>query len=301
MNTVSNEIPNSFNARTNQSAKAMARPFYWSVRRELWENRYVTIVPLAVAAVALFGFLIATIGRGLAIQDLAMRRAVLAEPYHFVTALVMGAAFIVGIFYSLDALHGERRDRSILFWKSLPVSDLTTVLSKLTIPIVFLPLFSFGIVVVAQFTMFCLGSIAMLGSGMNVGSLWAPLFHDLMMLLYHLFTVHMLWYAPIYAWVVLVSGWARRAVFLWAALPALALFAIEKIAFRTDHILNFLEYRLSGPEPFDMAGSHGAAMDNMANLSLAKFLSTPGLWAGLAFAALFLFAAARLRRQQGPI
>jgi ABC-2 type transport system permease protein len=301
MNTQSNEIPNSFNARTNQSAKAMTRPFYWSVRRELWENRSVAIVPLAVAAVALFGFLIATIGRALATPDLVQRRAVLGEPYHFVSALIMGAAFIVGIFYSLDALHGERRDRSILFWKSLPVSDLTTVLSKLSIPIVFLPLFSFAIVVVAQLTMFCLSSLAMLGSGMNIGSLWAPLFRDLMMLLYHLLTVHMLWYAPLYAWMVLVSGWARRAVFLWAGLPPLAVFAIEKIAFRTDHFLNFLEYRLSGPEPFDMAGSHLSAMDGVANLSLAKFLTIPGLWAGLAFAALFLFAAARLRRQQGPI
>jgi ABC-2 type transport system permease protein len=301
MNTQSNEHADSFNSGANPSAQTATRPFYWSVRRELWENRYVTIVPLAVAAVALFGFLIATIGRALAIQDLAMRRAVLAEPYHFVTALIMGAAFTVGIFYSLDALHGERRDRSILFWKSLPVSDLTTVLSKLSVPLVFLPLFSFAIVVVAQLTMFFLSSVAMLGSGVNLGSLWAPLFQDLMMLLYHLFTVHMLWYAPIYAWIVLVSGWARRAVFLWAALPALALFAIEKISFRTDHILNFLEYRLSGPEPFDMAGAHAAAMEGMANVSLAKFLSTPGLWAGLALAALFLFAAARLRRQQGPI
>ena len=50
--------------------------------------------------------------------------------------------FIVGVFYCLDALHGERRDRSILFWKSLPVSDLTTVLSKVTIPLVVLPLVS---------------------------------------------------------------------------------------------------------------------------------------------------------------
>ena len=47
--------------------------------------------------------------------------------------------FIVGIFYCLDALHGERRDRSILFWKSLPVSDLTTVLSKVFVPLAILP------------------------------------------------------------------------------------------------------------------------------------------------------------------
>ena len=63
----------------------------------------------------------------------------------------MGTTFIVGIFYCLDALYGERRDRSILFWKSLPVSDLTTVLSKASIPLVVLPLLAFAITVVTQF------------------------------------------------------------------------------------------------------------------------------------------------------
>ena len=61
--------------------------------------------------------------------------------------MIMFTAFIVGMFYCLDALHGERRDRSILFWKSLPVSDLTTVLSKATIPLVVLPLLTFAIIV----------------------------------------------------------------------------------------------------------------------------------------------------------
>ena len=61
--------------------------------------------------------------------------------------------FIVGVFYCLDALHGERRDRSILFWKSLPVSDLTTVLSKAIIPLAVLPLITFALSVCVQVTM----------------------------------------------------------------------------------------------------------------------------------------------------
>ncbi len=277
------------------------RPFYWLVQRELWENRYLYVLPLAVAGIALFAFLIATIGRALATPDLAQRRAVLEEPYHFVSALIMGAAFIAGIFYSLEALHGERRDRSILFWKSLPISDLTTVLSKASIPIVFLPLFSFAIVVLAQLIMLSLSSLAMLGSGMSASALWPQLFQNLMMLLYHLFTVHMLWYAPIYAWMLLVSGWAKRAVFLWAALPFVAIGVVEKIAFRASHFTSWLGYRLSGPEPFDMETSSKVPMESMSHLSLARFLSTPGLWVGLIFAALFLYGAARQRRYQGPI
>ena len=79
----------------------------------------------------------------------------------------MAAAFIVAIFYCLDALHGERRDRSILFWKSLPVSDLTTVLSKASIPLVVIPLLTFAITVVTQFIMLLLSTAVLLGSGVE--------------------------------------------------------------------------------------------------------------------------------------
>ncbi len=135
----------------------------------------------------------------------------------------MVTAFIVGIFYCLDALHGERRDRSILFWKSLPVSDLTTVLSKASIPLVVLPLLAF-----VDHRRHAVDHAAAeqpwscWASGLSVATLWThlPLFQMSLMLLYHLLAVHGLWYAPIYGWLLLVSGWARRAPFLWACLAA---------------------------------------------------------------------------------
>jgi ABC-2 type transport system permease protein len=89
---------------------------YWSVRRELWEHRSIYIAPLAAAAVFLLAFL-----TGLTLSP-AHRHQPLDIPYEFAAALIMGTGFIVGIFYSLDALYGERRDRSILFWKSLGCS-----------------------------------------------------------------------------------------------------------------------------------------------------------------------------------
>src|SRR6476660_5847829 len=92
------------------AAMSATRPIYWSVRRELWENRSIYIAPLAVAGVTLFGFMIATLGRALSVRDLAQRRAVLEEPYTFASLVLMFTTFIVGIFYCLDALHGERRD-----------------------------------------------------------------------------------------------------------------------------------------------------------------------------------------------
>jgi len=213
----------------------------------------------------------------------------------------MGTGLIVGVFYTLDSLYGERRDRSILFWKSLPVSDLITVLSKLTIPIVILSLLSFVITIATQFIMLLLGSIILLGSGVNIATLWtqASFIHVSLVLLYHLLTVHGLWYAPLYGWLLLVSAWAPRAPFLWAFLPPFVICGVEKIAFNTAHLLTLLQYRLLGPG--DAMAPHSAPSDFMASLIPTHFFSTPGLWTGLALAAVFLAAAVRLRRYQGPI
>ena len=302
MSNQSNAMPESFGPQGTAPATMLAtRPMYWAIRREVWEYRSIYIAPLAVAGLALLGFVIATIGRAMASPTLAQRRAVLEEPYHFATALILGSAFIVGFFYSLDALHGERRDRSILFWKSLPVSDFTTVLAKASIPLVVLPLLSFVIVGATQLIMLLLSSAVLLGNGVGVGTLWSQSSLFLMALLYHLVTVHMLWYAPIYGWLLLVSGWARRVAFLWAGLPLLAIGVVEKIAFNTTHFAAWLKYRFTGPEAFDLGGHGSAAMGSMTHFSLGTFLSTPGLWFGLIVAAAFFAAAIRQRRYQGPI
>ena len=154
MNTPSNAVPESplDSQVIAPAAMPATRPLYWSVRRELWENRSIYVAPLAVAAVILFGFLISTIHlpdrmRARLLLDPAKQRAAIQMPYDAAAFLILLTAFIVGVFYCLDALHGERRDRSILFWKSLPVSDLTTVLSKAGVPLMVLPLLIFPIIV----------------------------------------------------------------------------------------------------------------------------------------------------------
>jgi ABC-2 type transport system permease protein len=279
------------------------RRVYWLVRRELWEHRSIYIAPLAAAAIFLFGFLIALPHHMHGVRTVDRAHEVLHTTYELAAALIMGTALIVGIFYSLDALYGERRDRSILFWKSLPVSDLATVLSKVTIPLVILPLLSFAIAVATQFVMLLLSSAVLLGSGVSVGALWARMsfFHVSLMMLYHILTVHGLWYAPIYGWLLLVSAWAPRAPFIWAFLPPFVIWGVEKIAFGTSHFLSMLQYRLVGPEPSISTAPHGTMTDMVSALTPAEFLGTPGLWIGLAVAAIFLAAAVRLRRYREPI
>jgi ABC-2 type transport system permease protein len=304
MNTPSNVMPES-SVESQAIAPAQvpaARRMYWSIRRELWEYRSIYVAPLAAAAIFLFGFLIALPHHMHGVKTLEQAHKVLDTPYELAAGLIMGTAFIVGIFYSLDALYGERRDRSILFWKSLPVSDLTTVLSKLAIPLIILPLLSFAIAVATQFVMLLLSSVVLLGSGLDVGALWARMsfFHMSLMLLYHIVTVHGLWYAPLYGWLLLISAWAPRAPFIWAFLPPFVIWGLEKIVFQTSHFLAMLQYRLTGPEP-SAAAPHGTVMEIISALSLAQFLTTPGLWIGLIIAAAFLFAAVRVRRYRGPI
>jgi ABC-2 type transport system permease protein len=306
MNTQSNAMTEpSIQAQGTPAAVSAARAMYWSVRRELWENRSIYIAPLAAGAVFLFGFAINMVTfrhrLGASLLDPAQQHDLLATRYELSGALIMGTALIVGIFYSLDALYGERRDRSILFWKSLPVSDLITVLSKLAIPLVILPLLSFAISLATQFLMLVLSSVILAGSGVNIAALWAEVsfFHVSLVLLYHLLTVHGLWYAPLYGWLLMVSAWARRAPFIWAVLPPFVISGVEKIAFNTTHFLMLLQERLVGPE--DAMAPHGAPKDFMATLMPDHFFGVPGLWIGLAMAAVFLFAAVRLRRYQGPV
>jgi ABC-2 type transport system permease protein len=310
MNTQSNGMHESplDSQRITPTVSSAIRPMYWSVRRELWENRSVYIAPLAVAAVFLFGFSIGTIGlphkmRAMAALDMAQQHEAVAKPYGIAALLIMGTAFIVGVFYCLEALHGERRDRSILFWKSMPVSDLTTVLSKASIPIVVIPLVSFAITIVTQWIMLLLSSAVLLGSGLSAATLWTqvPFVQMSLMLLYHLVAIHALWYAPLYAWLLLVSSWARRAAFLWAALPLLAIGVVEKIAFNTSYFAAMVQYRLTGGPKGIPFTTDNMAMDPMMHLSPGPFLISPGLWIGLAVAAAFLAAAVRIRRYRGPI
>ena len=311
MNTQTNELSESpLEPQPTAPAPISAtRPLYWSARRELWENRSIYMVPLIVAAVQVFGFAITTIGladrrRAVLLLDEAHQRAAIEQPYDLAAMMMIFIAFIVGVFYCLDALHSERRDRSILFWKSLPVSDLTTVLSKVTIPLVVLPLIAFAIVVCVQLVMVLETGVVLIFHGMSPGSTWAhvPMFQNWLVLLYGLAAVA-LWHAPIYGWLLLVSGWARRATFLWAVLPLIVIQIFEKITFGTSYFGSFVRHRLMGfaPHAFGFHGQGHPTIDSLSQLTPGTYLSSAGLWLGLLFAAAFIAAAVRLRRYRGPI
>ena len=112
-----------------------------------------------------------------------------------------------------------------------------------------------------------------------------------------------LWHAPIYGWLLLVSGWARRGTFLWAVLPLIAIQIFERITFGTSYFGLFIKHRVLGfaPNAFDFRGHANPTIDSLAQLTPGKYLSSTGLWIGLVVAVAFLAATIRLRRYRGPI
>jgi len=310
MNMETSALSESFEAQQVAPATlSLMHPFYWSVRRELWENRWIYVGQLAVAAVFLLVFFInmtvwLTKMRGLSTTDPEKYWEIVALPYNIGAGVMMGTLILMSLFYSADALYGERRDRSILFWKSLPVSDVSVVLAKASIPLVFLPLLTIAVTIAMHVLMLMISSVVLPASGMSVAPLWRELsILQLWGLLgYHIFLVHAIWPFPVYCWLLLISGWARRATLLWAALPVVAIGGIEKLVFHTSHFVHIIATRLiGGGAPADITSGEMFPTGPMTHLTPARYLGAPSLWVGLAVAAVFLFVAVRLRRYQDPV
>jgi ABC-2 type transport system permease protein len=307
MNTPSSSVPEKASQTIAPPAISPARLLYWSVRRELWENRSIYIAPLCAAGVVLLAFLVGLLHHAakgsLQTLDAAKQPWPIERPYEIVAVMILFTAFLTGVFYCLDALHGERRERTILFWKSLPVSDLTTVLSKACIPLVILPPITFAIIVATHCGMMFMSWGVRLMYGLSAA---APgqlsLSQEWLTVACGLF-VGSLWHAPIYGWLLLVSGWARRATFLWAFLPLIAIQIFEKIAFGTSYSAALLNRHFIGwlSGVFVPLGKGHMTMRPLTTLDPGAMLATPDLWLGLGVAALLIAAAVRLRRYREPI
>jgi ABC-2 type transport system permease protein len=288
-------------------AMVETRPMYWSIRREIWENRSIYIAPLLVAAFVMLGALFNTLRLPQRITKLsalneAQQRAAISTPFSAVVGSLIFTTFLVGVFYCLEALHTERRDRSILFWKSLPVSDRTTVLSKATIPLLVLPAIVVAIALTGHVVMIALTALILAPNPRGFALVFSHIkFFQMTFAMFYGLIAIVLWHAPIYCWFLLISGWARRAAILWAVLPLLVLAGMERAFVGTKLLFMILQNRMIGGVKlafvFPPKGTT-VAVDPLAHLTPERFLSAPGLWFGLLFAAACLAGAIRLRRQR---
>ncbi len=292
--------------RSNPLTLHPTEPFVWSIRREIWEFRSMYIAPVLAAAVFLIAFMATAVHlpgrlREAMAGDPMKMHELIQQPYNFAGLLLMGVTFLFSFYYCLEALHGERRDRSILFWKSLPVSDFTVVAAKAVVPIVILPLITVLVAIVLECFMALIAGAAVAGSGLGVSNYWphVGLVHLWLMLSFHMVAIHGFWFAPFYAWMLLISAWARRAPFLWATVPFLAVGILEKLIFNTTYFVALLNSRFFGaPEGSGWPPDH---LHAFTVFTLGKFFINPGLWIGLAMTGAFLYAAARIRRSRGPV
>ena len=281
--------------------------FFWSLRREWWENRSIYIAPLVVSVVALVGFAFAAFhhspGSGFASFPPAKQLAIAAIPYSIVASIILVTGWIVGIFYAADSLYGDRRDRSVLFWKSMPVSDAVTVAAKACIPLAVIPLFACAVAALTQLGMQVLGSAIFASTGGDASLPWRawPLGRQTVVMLYGV-GIHILWFAPIYAWLMLVSAWVKRAPLLWALLPVVAGFVLERVALGSTWLASAVQYRILGAMSEGFApGAMRAPVTQLSQLDPGRFFSNPYLWLGLVFAVACLVLAVRRRHYGEPI
>ena len=275
------------------------RPFLTLVRRELWEHGSLIWAPLAMALMIIVVSLVSGMVKGSIDIDLGEDRPLPelfgdAEKQRGIFTLVMAGlvlpqllvGFVVVFFYLLDSLFTERRDRSILFWKSLPVSDAKTVLSKLFVALVAVPLWSWALSLVVGLVVF--GVVAAQVSGTPAAGLgtwhgvtWLAVQASLLGKL----AIGVLWYLPVAGWLLLVSVLAKRAPFLWATLPFLVLSLAERIALGSNVVGALVAQRLFG------------FSEEVSLMSEFPLLASPGLWIGVAVGAALVYAAIRVRRR----
>jgi ABC-2 type transport system permease protein len=312
----------------------------WLIRRELWEHKGAFFwAPLAVAAVLVLlfggGFVYAMIANpslqvhvggnevmavnGFPPPMLAKMASAAASSYLVITAPLFLVLPVVVFFYCMASLYDDRRDRSILFWKSLPISDSQTVLSKAVTALVVAPLTTIAIGIGAALVLVVIG---LLGGAIKGINLIAPLLANIDFYLSPIYLLsflplYILWALPTVGWLLLVSSWAKSRVFLWAVgvpLVALALlawfdFLIGRFSGLTLNVRWFGEEIVArvllGVFPgvwFGEADGAALAQQNagldgplLLGTSYATLL-TPGVWIAAAAGCAMIYGAIRMRR-----
>jgi ABC-2 type transport system permease protein len=291
------------------------------VRRELWEHRSIFVTPAAVALVMSLIVLtayVAASGFG-EVVDISIitaqnvgeteRRIALMGFLLGNTVVFIIAAGILTIFYCLDSLYAERKNKSILFWRSLPVTDAETVISKLLTATIAIPVITFAAVVIAHLINLILSSIFVSIEGGSPGHLiWGavPLF-DVWLSMLVIMIATPIWMSPFIGWFLFVSAWTKRSPLLTAFLPILILPMIEYFILRTTFLWTAISSRgaklplFSGFDVsvFDDDSIREMTADSvsiLAHIDLVKFFTSPGLWVGLIVCGLFSTAAIYVRR-----
>jgi ABC-2 type transport system permease protein len=293
--------------------------FLWLIRREVAEHRAIWIAPAIVIGCLFFLLMVARAHLGFDVnasfadipRDGQIRLHLLA--YAMVTGIIFLVMGTVGFFYCIDSLYADRADRSVLFWKSLPLSDAETVLSKFATGAVLVPLVAAAGAVIAQVAIGggLMAKLALSGQGAGLWLHPQAIAGGALMALMTC-AVAVLWYAPVVSYLMLASAWAPRAPFLWAVLPPVAAAVLEAVVLQTSHVRDLVFERLFGlyaaigerrPDGDVDRGDVNGLKELAERLGqvdwqgrVSDFMASPDLWFGVLVAALLLAAAMWVRR-----
>jgi ABC-2 type transport system permease protein len=286
------------------------------VRREFWEHRSLWLAPLIVTglllACALLTHGVASIDSGDSSEwlDAQVKTNLFALAQWGLTIPQYLVMILLQSFYLLDCLYAERKDRSILFWKSLPVSDGVTVLSKLFVGGILLPLGTFVLALVTDVLFTIIWDLrGFIGQAPDLVVWDTVAFLKTQAVMFLGLLISMLWYAPFWGTLLLASAVVRRNVLLWVTVVPLVAVIVERIAFGTHWLVNFLNYRTFGI--WVDVHVETAILHSMRSVGGGEIVSIPevfdrvhvgpalldiDLWLGLLFTAGCVYAAARVRR-----
>ena len=286
----------------------------WLIRREFWENRAIWMIPAVFGGLLLIAALFGQV---------SIPRLTTVEESHEAAGgflMIVGGLFylvmaVYSTWYLMDCLYTDRRDRSILFWKSLPIADATTVLSKLLVGMVIIPLVYFAAAdataLIAAFIL-SIRARASIGSALWNGEVWL----QVQVLWMYVIAATALWYLPIAGWLMLVSAWAKRAVMLWVILPPLLVCILERVIFGTQMSAHLVMRRLTGlpSVSFNGGSKHmwthdGGVVDNAGASSMtvwrlinpSGFFTSAETWIGIAVGVVLIVGAIQLRMRRSEI
>jgi ABC-2 type transport system permease protein len=292
------------------------------IRREIWEHRSLYITPAVVGLVMVLTLLTAFVFASgyqeivdigiVGAQSLAgetERRAALLAVLAGNTAPFMFAGAILTIFYSLDSLYAERKNKSILFWRSLPITDAETVISKLLTNFLAIPLIAFLVIMVTHLLILAMTSVFVsIKGGSSMFLIWnsAPLF-DVWAGMLIIMILLPIWFSPFIGWFLFVSGWTKRSPLLMAFLPLVLVPTLEYWVLRTHLIWDAIQSRFDQLPLFKGIDietvfnerefvANADAVSLLAYIDVGKFVASPQMWAGLVVCGLFVTAAIYVRR-----
>jgi len=291
------------------------------IRREVWEHRSIWMTPAVIALVVALSILtgqmsISAYGEhvdvaiaGASNVDAVHRRVAIMAALGAITGIFAAGAGILIVFYSLDSLYSERKDKSILFWRSLPVTDAETVISKLLTATVVIPAAALAGAFATHLVFMATSSVWLMIEGGDAGHLiWssAPIF-DVWGAALLTAIATTIWLSPFIGWFFFVSGYTRRMPLLMALLPLIILPLMEIALLPTELLAKaigsrFTDMPLAGVDFGDLfdddmllqLGEQNVSM--IAALDMGRFFSSPAVWAGLVVCGLFTTAAIYVRR-----